>query len=104
MEVAIVNVSGQETGKKIKLNKNIFGVEPNDHAIWLDVKQHLANQRQGTHKSKQRNEISGSSKKIHRQKTTKLRKSPHDCRHSISPRKACARSISTYGDARFAIG
>ena len=54
MEVAVLNKSGQETGRKIILDETIFGIEPNDHAIYLDVKQHLANKRQGTHKSKER--------------------------------------------------
>ena len=70
MELAVVNTSGKETGKKVKLSDQIFGIEPNDHAIYLDVKSFLANQRQGTHKSKQRNEISGSSKKLKKQKGT----------------------------------
>lgn len=70
MELAIYNISGKETGKKAKLNAEIFSVEPNDHAIYLDVKQFLANGRQGTHKSKQRNEIHGSTRKLHKQKCT----------------------------------
>lgn len=70
MELAIYNIGGKETGKKAKLNDQVFAVEPNDHAIYLDVKQHLANLRQGTHKSKQRNEISGSTRKLHKQKGT----------------------------------
>jgi large subunit ribosomal protein L4 len=70
MEVAIVKYSGEKSGKKAKLSDEVFGIEPNDHAIYLDVKSFLANQRQGTHKSKQRNEISGSSKKIKKQKGT----------------------------------
>lgn len=70
MEIAVVNISGKATGKKVKLNKEIFGIEPNDHAIYLDVKLFRANQRQGTHKSKERNEVSGSTKKIKRQKGT----------------------------------
>lgn len=70
MEVVVLNVSGQETGAKVQLPDSIFGVEPNDHAIYLDVKQYLANQRQGTHKSKQRNEIAGSTRKLHKQKGT----------------------------------
>ena len=70
MEVAIVNTTGKETGKKVKLNDGIFGVEPNDHAIYLDVKQFLANRRQGTHKSKERAEISRTTKKLKRQKGT----------------------------------
>ena len=70
MDVAITKYSGEKTGRKVSLSEEIFGIEPNDHAIWLDVKSHLANQRQGTHKSKQRNEITGSSKKIKKQKGT----------------------------------
>jgi large subunit ribosomal protein L4 len=70
MEVAIVKYSGEKSGKKVNLSDEVFGIEPNDHAIYLDVKSYLANQRQGTHKSKQRNEISGSSKKIKKQKGT----------------------------------
>jgi large subunit ribosomal protein L4 len=70
MEVTVLNTAGQETGKKIKLKKSIFGIEPNDHAIYLDVKQILANKRQGTHKSKERGEIAGSTRKIKRQKGT----------------------------------
>ena len=70
MEVAVVKYNGESTGKKVSLSSEVFGIEPNDHAIWLDVKSFLANQRQGTHKSKQRNEISGSSKKIKKQKGT----------------------------------
>lgn len=70
MEIAILNIAGEETGKKVKLSKTIFGVEPNDHAIYLDVKQHQANQRQGTHKAKERGEIVGSTRKIKRQKGT----------------------------------
>ena len=70
MELAIVNTAGKETGKKIKLSAEIFSVEPNDHAIYLDVKQHLANRRQGTHKSKERAEISRTTKKLKRQKGT----------------------------------
>src|SRR5690554_956944 len=70
MEVKVLNISGKETGAKVQLPEAIFGVEPNDHAIYLDVKQYLANQRQGTHKSKQRNEIAGSTRKLHKQKGT----------------------------------
>jgi large subunit ribosomal protein L4 len=70
MEVTVLNTAGQETGKKIKLKDSIFGIEPNDHAIYLDVKQILANKRQGTHKSKERGEIAGSTRKIKRQKGT----------------------------------
>jgi len=70
MEVAVIKYSGEKTTKKVNLADEIFGIEPNDHAIYLDVKSFLANQRQGTHKSKQRNEISGSSKKLKKQKGT----------------------------------
>jgi large subunit ribosomal protein L4 len=70
MEVKVLNVSGKETGAKVQLSEEIFGIEPNDHAIYLDVKQYLANQRQGTHKSKQRNEIAGSTRKLYKQKGT----------------------------------
>ncbi|MEO6904549.1 MAG: 50S ribosomal protein L4 [Bacteroidia bacterium] len=70
MEVSVLNISGKATSKKVSLNDAIFGIAPNDHAIYLDVKQHLANKRQGTHKSKERAEISGSSKKIKKQKGT----------------------------------
>ena len=70
MELAVLNVAGKETGKKVTLDDSIFGLEPNDHAIYLDVKQYLANKRQGTHKAKQRNEIAGSTKKLKRQKGT----------------------------------
>jgi len=70
MELSIVNISGKDTGKKVTLNDSIFKIEPNDHAIYLDVKQHLANKRQGTHKAKERSEIAGSTKKIKRQKGT----------------------------------
>jgi large subunit ribosomal protein L4 len=70
MELAILNTSGKETGRKVNLDDSIFGVEPNDHAIYLDTKQYLANQRQGTHSSKDRGEIAGSTRKIKRQKGT----------------------------------
>lgn len=70
MELAIVNTTGSETGRKIKLSADVFGIEPNDHAIYLDVKQFLANQRQGTHKTKQRAEIHRTTKKAFRQKGT----------------------------------
>ncbi|SEM40412.1 LSU ribosomal protein L4P [bacterium A37T11] len=70
MEVNVLDSSGKETGAKVQLPDSVFGVEPNDHAIYLDVKQYLANHRQGTHKSKQRNEIAGSTRKLHKQKGT----------------------------------
>ena len=72
MEVTIYNISGAETGKKATLNDEIFGIEPNNHAIYLDVKQYLANKRQGTHKSKQRNEVMGSTRKLKKQKGTSI--------------------------------
>ena len=68
MEVNVYNIKGEDTGRKVTLNESIFGIEPNDHAIYLDVKQYLANMRQGTHKSRERSEISGSTRKIGRQK------------------------------------
>ena len=68
MEVSVFNIKGEDTGRKITLDESIFGIEPNDHAIYLDVKQFMANQRQGTHKSKERSEISGSTRKLGRQK------------------------------------
>ena len=68
MEVSVLNIKGQETGRKVTLNEAIFGIEPNDHVIYLDVKQYLANQRQGNAKSKERSEISGSTRKLGRQK------------------------------------
>ena len=68
MEINVLNINGQETGRKVELNEAIFGIEPNDHVLYLDVKQYLANQRQGTHKSKERSEISGSTRKLGRQK------------------------------------
>jgi large subunit ribosomal protein L4 len=70
MELVVYNSDGKETGRKVKLNSDIFGIEPNDHAIYLDVKQILANRRQGTHKSKERAEINHSTRKIKRQKGT----------------------------------
>ncbi len=70
MEIAVFNKAGEATGRNVELNAAIYGVEPNDHAIYLDVKQYLANQRQGTHKAKDRGEIAGSTRKIKRQKGT----------------------------------
>ncbi len=70
MELAVLNTQGQETGRTVVLNDAVFGVEANDHAIYLDVKQYLADQRQGTHKAKQRNEVAGSTRKLKRQKGT----------------------------------
>ena len=70
MELKVHNIKGKETDKKVKLDKLIFGIEPNDHAIYLDVKQYLANNRKGLHKSKERGEIAGSTRKIKKQKGT----------------------------------
>ncbi len=70
MELNVLDIQGTDTGRKIVLDDQIFGIEPNDHAIYLDVKQYMANQRQGTHKSKERGEVAGSTKKIKRQKGT----------------------------------
>ncbi len=70
MELVVLNNAGEDTGKKVELKDSIFAIEPNDHAIYLDVKQYLANQRQGTHKSKERAEITGSTRKIKKQKGT----------------------------------
>jgi len=68
MEYSIYNVEGKDTGKKVSLTEEIFGIVPNDHSIYLDVKQYLANQRQGTHKTKERNEVAGSTKKLKKTK------------------------------------
>ena len=70
MELSVLNSKGKETGRKVKLDPSVFGIDPNDHAIYLDVKQHLANKRQGNHKSKERAEIVGSTRKIKKQKGT----------------------------------
>ena len=70
MEVAVINIDGKETGRKVNLNEAIFGIEPNDHAIYLDTKQYMAGQRQGTHKTRERAEVMGSTRKLKRQKGT----------------------------------
>jgi large subunit ribosomal protein L4 len=70
MELEVYNISGSKTAKTVSLDDSVFGIEPNDHAIWLDVRQYLANARQGTHKSKERAEVSGSTRKLKRQKGT----------------------------------
>jgi large subunit ribosomal protein L4 len=70
MKVAVLDITGKDTGRKVELSNEVFGIEPNDHAVYLDVKQYLANQRQGTHKSKERAEITGSTRKIKKQKGT----------------------------------
>jgi large subunit ribosomal protein L4 len=70
MKVAVLDINGKSTGREVELSKDVFGIEPNNHAVYLDVKQYLANQRQGTHKSKERAEISGSTRKIKKQKGT----------------------------------
>ncbi len=68
MELAIYNIKGEDTGRKAQLNDEVFAIDANEHAVYLDVKQYLANQRQGTHKSKERSEVSGSTRKLHKQK------------------------------------
>lgn len=70
MELSVYNIKGEDTGRKMTLSDSIFGLEPNEHVMYLDVKQYLANQRQGTHKSKERNEVSGTTKKLKKQKGT----------------------------------
>ncbi len=70
MKVEVYNIQGQPTGKTVELPAEVFGIEPNEHVVWLDVKRYLAAQRQGTHKSKERSEISGSTRKLHKQKGT----------------------------------
>ena len=70
MELSVLNIEGKDTGRKVTLNDQIFGIEPSDHAIYLDVKQYMAKQRQGTHKTKERGEITGSTRKIKKQKGT----------------------------------
>jgi large subunit ribosomal protein L4 len=70
MEVKVLDINGKETGRKVKLSDSVFGIEPNNHAVYLDVKQYLANQRQGTHKAKERAEVAGSTRKIKKQKGT----------------------------------
>lgn len=68
MDINVLDIKGQETGRKVTLSESVFGIEPNDHVIYLDVKQYMADQRQGTHKSKERCEVSGSTRKLGRQK------------------------------------
>ena len=70
MKIAVLDINGKDTGRKVDLSKNVYAIEPNDHAVYLDVKQYLANQRQGTHKAKERAEIVGSTRKIKKQKGT----------------------------------
>ena len=70
MKVAVLDINGKDTGRKVDLSKDVFAIEPNNHAVYLDVKQYLANQRQGTHKAKERAEITGSTRKIKKQKGT----------------------------------
>ena len=64
MDINVLDIKGQETGRKVTLSESVFGIEPNDHVIYLDVKQYMADQRQGTHKSKERSEVSGSTRKL----------------------------------------
>ena len=68
MELSVYNIKGEDTGRKVQLNDEVFAIEANEHAVYLDVKQYLANQRQGTHKAKERSEVSGSTRKLHKQK------------------------------------
>lgn len=68
MELAVYNIEGKDTGRKVELNDSVFAIDANEHVVYLDVKQYLANQRQGTHKSKERSEVSGSTRKLHKQK------------------------------------
>ena len=68
MELAVYNINGEDTGRKVTLNDSVFAIEPNEHVVYLDVKQYLANCRQGTHKAKERSEVSGSTRKLHKQK------------------------------------
>ena len=70
MKVAVYNIQGEDTGRKVELPAEVFGIEPHQHSVWLDVKRYLAAQRQGTHKSKERSEMSGSTRKLHKQKGT----------------------------------
>ena len=70
MEVKVLDFNGKDTGRKVQLSDSVFGIEPNNHAVYLDVKQYLANQRQGTHKAKERAEVAGSTRKIKKQKGT----------------------------------
>ena len=70
MEVKVLDINGKDTGRKVQLSDSVFGIEPNNHAVYLDVKQYLANQRQGTHKAKERAEVAGSTRKIKKQKGT----------------------------------
>ncbi len=70
MEVKVIDINGKDTGRKVQLSDSVFGIEPNNHAVYLDVKQYLANQRQGTHKAKERAEVAGSTRKIKKQKGT----------------------------------
>ena len=72
MKVAVLDINGKDTGRKVDLSKDVFAIEPNDHAVYLDVKQYLANQRQGTHKAKERAEITGSTRKIKKQKVAQI--------------------------------
>lgn len=90
MELSVYNIKGEETGKKVVLKDEIFGIEPNDHAIYLDVKQYLANQRQGTHKSKQRSEMSGSTRKLGRQKAVAAHAAATSTRHCSWAAHACS--------------
>ncbi len=89
MELVIVNNKGKETGRKLKLDNSVFGIEPNNHAIYLDVKQHLANKRQGKHKTKERAEIVGSTRKIKKQKGTGTARAGSIKKPTLPWRRSC---------------
>ena len=95
MELAVVSIKGKETGRKAKLDKTVFGIEPNEHAIYLDVKSHLANRRQGTHQSKERGEIVGSIGKIKKQKGTGTARTGSIKKSFVSRRRSCIWPSST---------
>ena len=99
MEVAILTKEGKDTGRKAILNDEVFGIEANEHAIYLDVKQYLANQRQGTHKSKERSEVSGSTRKLHKQKGRRGGGSER-CHHRARP----IYRVGRVADVELAIG
>ena len=91
MKVAVLDINGKDTGRKVELSTQVFGIEPNDHAIYLDVKQYLANQRQGTHKSKERSEITGSTRKIKKQKVRARRSRVRGMSDSLPRRNVSTR-------------
>ena len=85
MEVAVLNIQGKETGRKVTLSDAVFGIEPNNHVVYLDVKRYLANKRQGTHKTKERNEVAGSTRKIKKVLRSEERRVGKECRSRWSP-------------------